>query len=268
MSPRRQRDARDGSWRAFEEWGEAAQSAAAEAEEELAILEERWSAWLDPLGEISAQDWRRFRPLRLSREEAWTDWFAHLLEQSRTGVLAKSLLHRHRAFASVATYDTVEAGREIRTRARERRADLIVEFGGHAVAHIEVKVGDQSFDKTFHTARLLEDELRAGRTWADFILVPPQDTVAWNAVAERARSSDPREVCLLTWADVAGALRRALREQNESPQWKAWAHSFCGAIEQKLLGCEPRQAREKAASAIRRLACARTQMDVMRRGEQ
>lgn len=36
----------------------------------------------DPLRDA----WASFRPLRLSREEDWSDWLAHLIQTSRTGV--------------------------------------------------------------------------------------------------------------------------------------------------------------------------------------
>ena len=42
---------------------------------ELHGLLGRWSTILDPVGgEPSYRDWRRFRPLRVSREEDWSDW--------------------------------------------------------------------------------------------------------------------------------------------------------------------------------------------------
>src|SRR5690242_15149797 len=34
------------------------------------------------------RDWRQFRPLRLSREEDWSDWLAYLIECSDTGAFA------------------------------------------------------------------------------------------------------------------------------------------------------------------------------------
>jgi hypothetical protein len=46
----------------------------------------RWDDALHGVGgDPLRENWARFRPLRRSREEDWSDWLAYLLESSRTG---------------------------------------------------------------------------------------------------------------------------------------------------------------------------------------
>jgi len=56
-------------------------------------LIEKWDSELAEFGnDPTRTDWSRFRPLRLSREEDWSDWLAYLIERSDKGVFAQSLL--------------------------------------------------------------------------------------------------------------------------------------------------------------------------------
>jgi hypothetical protein len=203
--------------------------------DELGRLTELWQGRLNPLPEVSAVDWRRFRPLRLSREEAWSDWLAHLLEASKTGILAERLfgaaLHLPRG-----TPIGLRVEREVEVAGGERRADLLIHVNEAAWIHVEVKVGDQGFDKTYETAALLRRDYGHGQPWEDFILLPAADEDAW-LVQARARSKTQTEVSAVTWHDVARALRVALWRGGEALPWQAWAHSYCGAVEQRLLGC-------------------------------
>jgi len=43
-------------------------------------------------GDSTHRDWRRFRPLGLSREEDWSDRLAFLIESSTSGLLAHGLV--------------------------------------------------------------------------------------------------------------------------------------------------------------------------------
>jgi hypothetical protein len=247
------------TWQAVEEWVRLTTESLAEAERELEAEVRRWTLALDPLGEVSQLDWRKFRPLRLSREEAWSDWLGHLIEVSTSGRFACELLGSRGQHPSSA-YALPLVEREVRAGQGEYRADLVIQWQSREIAHIEVKVGDQSFEKTFETAELLEKEYGRGRPWHNFILLPAEDADKWLQVAAGRTS-----VTMLTWTQAATALRCALWSRDESLPWRTWAHSFCGAIEQRLLGILPKHAREDPArSPFERLASAVTQLDVMR----
>lgn len=251
-------------WRGVEAWAATAKASAEAAERELGDLRAKWADWLAPLGEISQVDWREFRPLRLEREEAWTDWLAHLLSHSKTGLVARKVLSTHPALAAVVEYGELKVRREVTTAEGERRADILIEWP-NAVAHIEVKVGDRAFAKTFETSRLLEESYGEGRPWADFILLPLADQALWQAEVAEVEIAG-RLVQDVTWREFAISIRNVLRLRDaESLHWRTWAHSFCGAIEQRLLGCEPLTADHRCeGSRLKRLAAALTQIDIMR----
>jgi hypothetical protein len=249
------------SWSSVETWAAAARDTASAVELRVAERRRAWERWLEPLGEISAQDWRDFRPLRLGREEGWSDWLAHLLARSATGQFARALLSQHPKLAGVTAYGSLSVRREVQTIDGERRADILVEWPD-AAAHIEVKAGDRGFEKTFETAHLLERSYERGRAWADFILLPPSDLGEWRAATRNGQS---RLVIEVTWRDVAVALRQAMKAGGESLHWRTWAHAFCGAVEQRILGCEP--AGVAAGSSLERLASGLAQLDVMEAAE-
>lgn len=251
------------TWDPVVEWAAAARDSATGAERELTRHVRDWERWLEPLGEVSAQDWREFRPLRLDREEGWSDWLAHLFARSSTGRFARELLQGHPNLRAVSEYAALQVQREVMTDGGERRADILIEWPD-AAAHIEVKAGDRSFEKTGETGRLLEASYGRGRAWADLILLLPRDVSTWRA--ER-REPESRVIGEVTWRDVAVALRRALRSADETLHWRTWAHAFCGAVEQRLLGCEPRAVVEERSS-LERLASALTQLDVMKMAEE
>ena len=55
----------------------------------------KWDQHLSKVdGDPLHEDWSRFRPLRLTREEDWSDWLAWLLENSNSGRLAAEVFHR------------------------------------------------------------------------------------------------------------------------------------------------------------------------------
>ncbi|MBI2360151.1 MAG: hypothetical protein HYV04_14850 [Deltaproteobacteria bacterium] len=187
-------------------------------------------------GDPSTLGLENFRPLRLSREEDWSDWLAWLLEKSETGVLAETL------FGTVmnceaASLKSLTIEREVYTEDQERRADIVVTWKSPEGqgTHVEVKVQDDRFTKTFETAKKLE-AAKPGTTWYHFILITDEVMPAWTEVGKRLHKHKEIDISSILWGDVVRGLRRCLWEGLECLVWRAWAWSFCGAIEQKLLG--------------------------------
>lgn len=174
----------------------------------------------DPLRE----EWTKFRPLRLSREEDWSDWLAWLVENSKSNWFAE-LLFGSEAEAWVRTSVTREE------RLDPYRVDVRIEWRNTnagvrpASTVIEVKTGDRQFGKTKFAAEAHHRAFPEAQC-KDWILVPPEDREACAVPG----------VQTLTWDKVALALRRSLRNRSESISWRVWARTFLGAIEQSLLG--------------------------------
>jgi hypothetical protein len=178
-------------------------------------------------------DWSTFRPLRL-REVPWSDWLAWLLETSTTGILAEEMLGQHMDCAAAALR-TPKTSREESTETRDRRADIVVTWKGGRKTHIEVKIRDQEFDKTFDTCRSLHGNA-SRRVWCDAILLSDSSRAAWEVVAE-AHAHDGR-IDVILWNDVARGLRRSLWSGREPVAWEVWGWALCSAIERQLLGLQ------------------------------
>lgn len=224
------------SWSSACALGTAARAVATAENQEFLDRLSQWNRLLNDLGgDPSTRSWTSFRPLRLSREEDWSDWLAHLIESSRTGQFAASLLSPTAHADDFAAPPIVV--REERIEAR--RADIVVVWKTGSASQIEVKVGDEAFEKTFDTAMRLRG-VRKATSWTDYILLPESSLARWEEVAERrTQADDPKtaiRVHAVTWRQAAVSLRRALAASQEDQLWRALAYTFCGAIEQRLLG--------------------------------
>lgn len=221
-------------WSAISPWIGLFSSVSDHAWREFADEVVVWNGLLGALGgDPAALDWSDFRPLRTSREEDWADWFQHLLRTSSSGTFARTL------FAGVLPEGFDCAGpavvRELSTD-EGRRADVVIRWANGDAAHIEVKVGDTNFDKTFETCNAVEGQYPEIRTCSHFVLLPEGDRAAWLESARRMEPGYRFKVRDLTWGSVSFALRRALFDASEPVFWRVWALTFCGAIEQRLLG--------------------------------
>lgn len=183
-------------------------------------------------GDPSRKDWASFRPLALLREEDWSDWLAWLIETSTTGRLAACLLDEDpRRVARIR-----EMRREMRLPER-CRADLVFQVPDHTYVHIEVKVGDDAYEKTYDTGEALRAWLRGAGRVRDLILLPLERHVdAWQAATESHAQRFGFRVKPIRWTAVSRGIRDTLSQGGESPTWEAWAYGFAGAVEQVLLG--------------------------------
>jgi len=224
---------------------------------ELPDLLAEWNrqlAYLD--GDPSHLDWQAFRPLRTAREEHWSDWLHHFLSTSGTGHLAHQLF-THSGFEGTKECMSPTVTRE--EVSEDRRADLVIEWNKSKYSQLEVKVGDLNFEKTYDTALRLQQKYPGPARWTHYLLVPREDEGQWHPVDDPALPT----VHIVTWDDVAIALRRSLRLRLESHHWLAWAYGFCGLIEQKLLGL-PRTA--ASLVSVSDMARRVRQISIMKRG--
>jgi len=187
------------------------------------------AVWADRLadlgGEPVCQDWSRFRPLRLSREEDWSDWLAYLFETSSTGILAARLFG-----SAEAKCRGPRVEREVPMEGS--RLDLQIHWSDGTYTHIEVKVGDLSLAKTVPTA-LAHRKLVEPAQCDDFLLLPREDCAEWDRVYAE-NSAVP--IKTITWHDVAFAIRCSLASPVQEPVvWRAWAVAYLGAVHRRLL---------------------------------
>lgn len=218
-------------WSAAEGWSRSFRVVVAVAGQRLDRCLLAWDRELEDIGgDPSRDDWALFRPLRLSREEDWSNWLGHLLASSRTGRFPARLLGngvRHAQEWQVSSAD--------REKPAERyRADLVVKFSDGRWVHVEVKVGDLALAKTPDTTQALRNVVGVGFK-RDYLLLPAADVSEWEDVKKKLDGADT--ITVLTWHDVAKALRSSVREREaEGLRWRVWAVTFLGAVEQRLLG--------------------------------
>lgn len=209
-------------WPVVDDWLQCASKLLETLVERRAQLLARWDQRLgrDP----TWTSWARFRPLRLSREEDWSDWLAHLLEADPDGQLAQGIFGRFGW--NLEAYHPVQVEREERAIDGSRRADLIIRWSsGSSITHVEVKIGDTQYEKTAETGEKLRVKLSA--------------THCHNVLLVVAEALLPvgllQDVVVLNWRDVAVALRRSAGHCVDAT-WRVWAAALSGAVEQRLLG--------------------------------
>jgi hypothetical protein len=231
------------SWHAATAWATTFDRVVDVSARRLADVIGRWDLRLADIGGDPARaDWSAFRPLRITREEDWSDWLAHLLEQSRSGRFPARVFSGDAA--EVDRWRVARAHREV--SAEQYRADLLIQFHDEEWAHLEVKVGDLALAKTPDTGEALRREKR-GVCRGDFLLLPEEDLAVWEAISSTLGKVGAQTQAL-TWHDIARALRSSVIEVGTEPQtWRVWALTLLGAIEQLLLGFPPVPANSRGA---------------------
>jgi len=173
----------------------------------------------DPLN----HEWSDFRPLRLSREEDWSDWLAFFIKES-TGKFIYHLFNFNKHLSSI----------EREFIADSSRADIVIEWGDKTEAtHIEIKIGDPNLSKTHSTSMDIRNNMPHVKHWFDFIILLDKQETDWKKVDELNKEKNI-EILFRTWSDVAVALRKCLYEKSENLLWRSLAYTFAGCIETKL----------------------------------
>jgi hypothetical protein len=216
-------------WNSVQMMQEKTHAALVPATARYQLLKHKWDRRLRPLGgDPATLPFDDFRPLRLSREEDWSDWLAWLLRTSETGAFAEVLFGQYMNRGS--RFAAREVEREKPTEAR--RADIVVSWESGQRSHIEVKIEDSQFGKTFDTAKELRGREPKSK-WHHFILLPDERMKDWYAVASDREVGE--EVYAIPWSNVVVGLRRCLWAGSESLVWRTWAWTFCAAIERHIL---------------------------------
>lgn len=173
----------------------------------------------DPLN----HSWFDFRPLRLSREEDWSDWLTFFLYESNScfifnlfdrKIKAKKV---HREFV-----------------ASSFRADIVIEWDDNISGTIiEVKTGDQNLSKTYATNLAITKSMTHIKKWNNYILLLDNQSEDWQPINDLHQEDDDR-IKPITWSDIAVAIRKCLFLKSEDLLWRSLAYTFAGCIETKL----------------------------------
>ncbi len=216
----------------------ALQKAAAQIQGRLDKTLAHWDIKLGQLGgDPQRHEWQHFRPLRLRREEDWSDWLAHLLATSKSGQLGYKLFREIVGSKRQGDFSRPEVEREVVVG--NRRADIVLVTGDRVGIHVEVKIWDRQFEKTSETSALVADAFVSKRgppvtVWHNVLLVPedPKEGVVLDEYHTGV------EIEPMVWAHVANSIRSILAGADsdvEEISWRVWAWSFVGCIEQQIL---------------------------------
>lgn len=217
-------------WLVFESLFETADRLNAQLE---SMIDDKLVIWNNRLrdfgGDPSLMDWTKFRPLRLDREEDWSDWLAFLISSSDSGCFAYTLFR----FEGFSVSDYVRPPTVHREPvAGDCRGDVLVRWGDGRYTNIEIKIGDPGLEKTYYTARKLrERHLEEDTDWLDVIILMKSQVSDWQRIEEEHDEA----VHAITWEEVALSLRTSLLNSEETLTWKAWAYAYLGAVEETLL---------------------------------
>jgi len=220
----------DKGWSVFDQLIEKSEKCYEMEKIEIISLLDEWNVRLkDYGGDSTYHNWNKFRPLRLDREEDWSDWLEHLVVSSKTGFFSRILFKLGGlSKGNVLALDFAEREPSY----KGYRGDLVIKWKNGIYVHVEVKTGDPNLKKTYNTARRMRDKYRAEDSlWRDFILLLSSQASQWLDIKDAGAT----KIAYLTWEDVAISIRKSLLFSAEPVSWKAWAYSFLGAIEQKLL---------------------------------
>jgi hypothetical protein len=172
----------------------------------------------DPL----LMDWDSFRPLRLSREEDWSDWLVYVMEQ--VPELISRILNKN-----VFQNGAIIFFRELNLK--DHRADIIiVNDETKEGVHIEVKLHDTHYSKTPETCKQIEDRFPEIKYWQHLLLIPPEYTNHAQIELEKHENIE-----IIDWYHVSQSLRALLSLTNDNALNASLIYILAGAIDQKIL---------------------------------
>lgn len=219
------------NWDVFDRLFQTSEKCYELEKKEIFLLLDEWNIRLkDYGGDPTFYNWNKFRPLKLAREEDWSDWLGHLIDSSKTGYFSRNLFKTiGLGIADAHDIDFIE--RE--PFHKGYRGDLLVKWKNGIFVLVEVKTGDPNLEKTYDTALIIREKYRAQYIlWHNYILLLRNQVSQWLDIKEK----ETVKVEYLTWEKVAICLRRSLLFSDEpTSSWKAWAYMFIGAIEKILL---------------------------------
>lgn len=246
------------AWTDLDSWW----SAYAEIGHETAVdihelLRESNEAWrqspapfdTDPLAAAVTDD---EGPLLPSTEEGWSDWLAKVLRPAAALVAELFDVSVDGAPDHILREDQLT-----KDDGGFRRPDLLLFHADRGIS-IEVKLGDEHYEKTEETARLAEREYD-DYEWHHLLLLPERkrDQLGRKVAPEvssrqndrlQVEWGDPGPIDVVFWRDVTTAIRTLLRRGDAvNDSWAANAYLLCAAVEQQIIRFQPQLEIEQMA---------------------
>jgi hypothetical protein len=183
------------------------------------LLETSGARKFPQLGDPLAVDFGAHRWLRGSREEAWSDWLAWILQR---GADSRKVLRLFGVKPKLVSSGCCEIRREFSTR--NGRLDLVLQFGD-ATLVVEVKTASEPGDDQLgrYDAWLQEASASLG-----LVLLAIDEPENLTITEWRFCSWETISMGLRTWAAAWLSEGRVIEA--------ALTLAFCGAVEQNLLG--------------------------------
>jgi len=183
-------------------------------------------------------------PLQPNGEVEWSRWLAQLLRPS--AALVTEL------FDVTVSQAPSEVSREEQLSKEEgafRRPDVLVFHSDRGIS-IEVKLGDENYQKTSETAALVERHYN-DLEWDHTLLLPKRKQERLASIVKppldrgaggrlTVEWDKPGSIDVLYWRDVTAAIRSTLRRgEVVDDHWAANAYLFCAVAEQQIMGFQP-----------------------------
>lgn len=252
------------SWTDLDAWWDIYTATGHETAVDLAaLLDQSTEAWAAAAGPFDsdplAADLTLTRvdrgPLQPSNEMGWSRWLARVLAPS--GALVAELFD----VAVEGPPETIIREDRLATPdGSVRRPDILVCYPDRGIS-IEVKLGDEHYEKTAETARLVEQEYN-DKDWTHVLLVPRWQADRLESIVappvtkghdgqRRVEWADPGPIRVCYWRDVTAAIRSLLLQGTVvDDHWAANAYQFCAVAEQRLLGFQPQSVIDRLADPV------------------
>lgn len=207
---------------------------------------------MDPLAADLTGERALRGPLHPSGEVEWSRWLAQLMRPS--AALTNELFD---VAVDQPANEVIREDQLSKPDGSFRRPDILLCHADSGVS-IEVKLGDENYEKTAETARLVERHYEDW-DWNHVLLLPKRKKKRLNSILEPSLNfryddqlqvewDDPGPVDVIYWRGVTAAIRSLLRRGAAvDGHWAANAYLFCAVTEQRLMDFQPQSVVERLA---------------------